>query len=114
MEQVVVGLSREDIFRPAVRVLPLVKSVSQISSDWLLSVGDVSHPVLGDLPHLNVELPPIETDIFLWVSVTVVLQASDCSSHETSDSLISQVTDLAHLIKRVPFLPHEIFQIADI
>lgn len=96
------------------RILPLIESVGQVCSDWLLSVRNVHHPVLSNLSDLNEKLPSIEADVFLWVSISVVLQASYGSSHEASNSFVGQVAHLANLVWVVSLSSHEVFQVIDI
>jgi hypothetical protein len=95
-------------------ILPLIESVSEISSDRLLSISDILHPVLCNLSHFDKELPSVKSNIFLWVSFAVMLKASNNTSHKSFYSFVSQVTYLADLIRVKPFFSHEVFQISDI
>jgi len=49
-------------------VLPLIKGIAQVSPNGQVSIGDVGHPVLSQLPHLHEELPSVKRYELLRVS----------------------------------------------
>lgn len=98
--------------------LPSVEEPLHLGLEWLLLDCDEVQPVVDDLPHLRVELPPLDHNrkqlAVIWNLIHMGLPVTDSSAQLVQVALLSKLFALVNLLLSVPLLAHELNRILDV
>jgi hypothetical protein len=97
---------------------PSVEEPPHLVLERFLLVGDEVKPVVDDLPHLRVKLPPLHCDRhqcrIIWLIVDVSPPVTNRLAKLVKIPLLCQLFELVNLLLCVPLLAHELHAVFDL